>query len=84
MSSHLFHPRDEKITIRFDHYEGEHKPFTVFKIQYLNDEISLFFHQENLTTFLQTLVKSVIPEISKNKEILTQLFNQNSDKNEDL
>lgn len=75
MSSHMFHPRNETISLKFDHYDLEPTPFTVFKISYCDNDISVFLSPENLLNFLNSMSDSCLQEIQRNKEILNEKFN---------
>lgn len=84
MSAHLFHPNDSKITIKFDHYTDPKNPFSVFKINYSNHDISIFLNEQTLPDFLKILTDTVLFELKENKEILNQIINGDFDQNEDL
>ncbi len=77
MSSHMFHPHNENISLKFDHYDLEPTPFTVFKISYRDNDISVFLSPENLPNFLKSMSDSCLQEIQRNKEILNEKFNDN-------
>jgi hypothetical protein len=79
MSSHMFHPHNENISLKFDHYDLEPTPFIVFKISYRDNDISVFLSPENLPNFLKSMSDSCLQEIQRNKEIFNEKFNDNED-----
>ena len=76
----MFHPHDDKITLKFNHYDTDKLPFIVFKISYSDNDISLFLTKETLISFLNSMSECYFEEINKNKEILAEI---QSDKKDD-